>query len=499
MASWNPDGIIQSMNNKPEENKKTEPFIEGNVNYTYDGTKPLDFNLSEGRNFNEQVLSIINIASSEVVNITDTTKKETVDEIAKTSYMDQLEEIRKKGDLQKFRKLIGNLIKSIPDSIEKQTNAIADLIVAFYYTNIESAEAKVARKVIIDQINLYLIIPVSFWVALNWWYVWNYTNFTFNFMDFLKYPPFNMMYYVVEPGFYVLEMMNYYMLTIRMDKDLACWKRAILTTLWDWRPVTFTIFALVTAGLLQSMPVSETAGGMVGGDSTAVSGLIFIGTIIAFAYLTLTCMARMLRFNSLLQNAFLLAFTMLLFFLFVIIVAGFAAGVAVFYYLFFSQMVLICFELLNCDAKVQEMLNDLRTAPVNDPDAKLSEKPFTFLKQYCFRNFFGLCWVFCAVIPVFVYSMIQISTISNLPMMITLIIFVVLLDIAMLYPAIDILQKLTDYINKMMEDKSIEIKEEPIVDPVPPPLKPMDTGKGDESRSLLNDILLFMMNPLKSM
>jgi hypothetical protein len=189
---------------------------------------------------------------------------------------------------------------------------------------------------------------------------------------------------------------------------------------------------------------------------------------------------------------------MLLFLLFVLIVAGFASGIAVIYYLFFSQMVLICFELLNCDAKVQEMLNDLRTAPVNDPDAKLSEKPFTFLKQYCFRNFFGLCWVFCAVIPVFIYSMIKISTITNLPMMITLIIFVVLLDTAMLYPAIDILQKLTDYIDKMMEEKPVEIKEEPIADPVPAPIKHL-ASQSDESRSLLNDVLLFMMNPLKSM
>jgi hypothetical protein len=181
----------------------------------------------------------------------------------------------------------------------------------------------------------------------------------------------------------------------------------------------------------------------------------------------------------------------------VLIVAGFASSIAVFYYLFFSQMVLICFELLNCDAKVQEMLNDLRTAPVNDPDAKLSEKPFTFLKQYIFRNFFGLCWVFCALIPVFIYSMIKISTITNLPMMITLIIFVVLLDTAMLYPAFDILEKLSEIGAKMMEDKSIDIQEEPVADTLPAPIKQL-VSHSDESRSLLNDVLLFLMDPLKS-
>lgn len=501
MASWKSDGIIKSMKPKPSEKDITEPFIEaveGDVDYSYDASRSYDFDFNNGKNFNEDILGITRTADElgSIQNIKQPVSSEVVDAVGGESYMDQLNEIRQKTDIKKFRRLIANVIKSIPESIDRQTDSIAELIIAFYYLDTTVPDALAAKRIIIDQINLYLIIPVSFWVALNWWYVWNYTHFSFNFMDALKYPPFNMMYYVFEPGFYVLEMMNYYTLTMRVDAKLACWKREWLNTLWDWRPVTFTIFALGTAGLLKTMPVSETAGGMVGGDTTAISGLIFIGTIVAFAYLTLTCMARMLHFNELFKNAFLLAFMMLLFFLFVLIVAGFASSIAVVYYLFFSQMVLICFERFNCDTKVQEMFNDLKTAPVKDPEATLSSKPYTFIKQFIFRNFFGLCWVFCAVLPMCIYSLVKVSSITNLAMMITLIIFIIMLDTMLLYPAIDIIAKLSEYANKIMEENTdFELKEEENIDPVPPPIK--KSTSTNNSNSIFDDLLLLMMNPAR--
>lgn len=490
MASWNSDGIIEAMKSKSVDNSK-ESFVEGAVDYTYDGTKAKDVDITQGRNFNEKVLNSVENAEKTVVS--DAVKSTGAEAPA---FMNEINKLKKQFDIMRFRKLMANLIKAIPESIDTAVESFAELIVAFYYPDTEEPEAKLSREVIVEQINLYLIIPFSFWVALNWWYVWNYTNFTFNFMDALKYPPFNIIYYVAEPGFFVLELMNYYMLTMRMDKNMPCWQRTILNTLWDWRPIVFTLFTFGTAGLLKVLPVSDTAGGMIGGDSTMVSGIIFIGTIVAFAYLTLTCISRMVHFNTVLQNAFLLAFVMLLFFLFVLIIAGLASMVAVFYYMFFSQMVLFCFELLNCDAKIQEMFNDLKTAPVNDPDAKLSEKPFTFLKQYIFRNFFGLFWVFGVVIPMFIYSMTQISTISNFPMMITLIIFVIVLDTMLLAPAIDLVATLADFIKKIIDQNNpIVMKEEPVSDPVPPPSKPIPMT--DSSKSMFDDLLLFMMNPLR--
>ena len=495
MASWNPDGMIEAMKPKPSDNAK-ESFVEGAVDYTYEGTKSKDTDITKGRNFNEKVLHSQQTVQSTPNKVVSDAEK-TATGATPPSYMDEVKKLQKQFDIMRFRKLIANLVKAIPESIDEAVKSFAELIVAFYYPETEVQEAKKSKKVIIDQINLYLIIPLSFWVALNWLYVWNYTNFTFNFMDALKYPPFNIIYYVAEPGFYVLELMNYYMLTMRMDKDLPCWKRDILNTLWDWRPVVFTLFAFSMAGLLPTMPVSETAGGMTGGDSTMISGIIFIGTIVAFAYLTLTCISRMVHFNTVLQNAFLLAFVMLLFFLFVLIIAGLASSVALLYFMFFSQMVLIVFERFNFIAKIHEMVTDLRTAPVNNPEATLTTMPFTFLKQLIFRNFFVFCWAFLVVIPMFIYSMVKISTISNFPMMITLIIFVIILDLILMAPAIDLLSTLVNFINKIIEQNNpIVMKEEPVRDPVPPPSKPTPTGK-DESKSMFDDLLLFMMNPLR--
>jgi hypothetical protein len=494
MASWKSGVITQTL---PSEPNPTETFVEGNEEYTYDSTKTFDYDLGSGKNFNDLVLDTIDVATElDTSHILNDISDDRLNELTESSYAEKVKETLKYGDIQRFRKLIGNLIKSIPENIDRAVESSADLIVAFYYADIESAEANVAKRVIVKQINLYLIIPVSFWVALNWWYVWNYTNFTFNFMDILNSAPFSMLYYILEPGFYVLETMNYYMLTMRMDQNLPCWKREWLSMLWRWRPVTFTMFTFGTAAILKTMPVSETAGGMISGDSTIVSSIIFLGTIVAFGYLTVTCMERMVEWNRLFQNAFLLGFMVLLFLLFVILVAGFASSIAVLYYLFFSQMVLLFFELWNCDAKIRQMITDLKATPVSDPDATLSGKPYTFIKQFIFRNFFGLCWVFGLVLPIFVYSIMQISTISNLPMMITLMIFVVLLDTALMYPVFDIVEKIWEYGNKLMEDiQSIKTTEAAVPDPVRAPL-PNKNIQTDNSKSWFNELLIFMMYPL---
>lgn len=498
MASWKSGGIIESINTQQKESfsQEKEPFVEGAVDYSYDSTRTHDTgDLIQGKNFNETILT-----STEQPGVTPppTATDTTATDTSSPSYTDQVKDAMHAGDIQKFRQLIARLIKVVPESIDEAVDATADLIVAFYYSELESPEAQAAKSVIVKQINLYMVIPFAFWVGLNWWYVWNYTTFTFNFMDFLKYPPFNMIYYVAEPGFYVLELMNYYILTIRMDKDLPCWQRDILRSLWDWRPVTFTIFMFGSAGLLSSMPVSDTAAGMVGGDSNPISGLIFIGTIVAFAYLTLTCMGRMMKFQDFFQNFFLLAFMMLLVFLFVLIVAGMASGIATFYFFFFSQMVLMLFELWNFDAKITQMFEDLPSAPVSDPDAKLSEKPFTFLKQFLFQNFFGLSWVFFAVLPVFIYSIIEISTLTNFAMMITLLIFVICLDVMLLYPAANILEMFGKYLFEILDQNSqSKMKVDIMPDPVIP--NPRSKTATNTSGSIFNDFLIFIMNPLKQL
>ena len=82
-------------------------------------------------------------------------------------------------------------------------------------------------------------------------------------------------------------------------------------------------------------------------------------------------------------------------------------------------------------------------------------------------------------------------------MMITLVIFVIILDSILMAPAIDLLSTLFEYINKIMaQNNPIVMKEEHVQDPVPPPSKLTPTGT-DTSKSMFDDLLLFMMNPLR--
>jgi hypothetical protein len=349
MATWTNPEFRKDANIEPMDNymRRVLEADDEVSNMGFDANPDYEV-LDDGRDFDEilisggdQISDIFN--KGEVAAVKEVTGEDT------PSISDTITELRERFEIAKFRGLIKNLFESFPKGLSKVKRAIAALIVGFYYKqkDANTSEAKTARNIIERQIQMYFTLPITFWVAINWWYVWNYTNFTFNFMDLLAIPLFSPLYYVLEPPVYMLEIINYYFLTMRMDQNLSCTYRAVLTALWDWRPVTFTIFALSLAGALQNLPFSDTIASVITGESNPISAIVFLGTIGLFFYLTCTCMKRLLEFNKLFSNVLIVAFMMLLFFLFVLIFAGIASGIAVMYIAFFSSFVLIVFERFN--------------------------------------------------------------------------------------------------------------------------------------------------------
>jgi len=381
----------------------------------------------------------------------------------KESISDIVQSLKSKFDLKKFKQLVLRVFVSIPEGLSAFKKSFADLIVAFYFKDPNTREAKIANSIVQHQIQRYFIIPITFWVALNWWYVWNYTNFHFNFTDALSFAPLKVGYYVFEPTFVVLEFFNYYLLSMRMDQSLTCSMRERLEGMWNWRPVVFTIFAFSTASMLHSMPFSDTLSSSVTGQATIITSILFLATIFAYVYLTCTCTMRLFSFNHMLGNILIVIFVLLLFLLFVLVFSGFGTLLLMSYLVFFSYFVLVVFERFNFPWKISEMLNDLTKAPVNEPDVNKFKKPFTYFKQMVFRNFFKFAWMIFGVIPVFILHMVEISQLKSKEMMATLMIATVGLNAFIAMPAVEIFQQLGEvFMNMFSSTTSFNVSVPPL-------------------------------------
>jgi hypothetical protein len=394
------------------------------------------------------------------------------------SFSDLIASLKEKFDLTKFRKLVLKVFMSIPYGLTSFKQAFSALIVSFYYSDLTDPDAITVRQVIESQIQRYFAIPVTFWAALNWWYVLNYTNFRFNFTDALSLAPFKIGYYVFEPMFTVLEFMNYYMLSLRMDKKVSCELRNIINTLWDWRPISFTVFAFSMAGILHNIPFTSVLKDSITGDSNVFVSMMFIAIIFTYIYLTCTSITRLFSFASLLGNILVVIFVLLLFLLFVLIFSSMATTMAMFYLVFFSNLVLVVFERFNFPWKISEMLNDLMEAPVNDPDASINPKskdfrPFTYAKQYVYRNFFQLMWAIVGVIPMIILNIVECWNMRNKAMSMAMMIVTVVTGSVLLAPVTDIIMKIADIVLSLFSGDN------PFANP--PPLDSMlsATNSGD--------------------
>lgn len=369
------------------------------------------------------------------------------DEPSKPSIADNINDLKDKFTWKKLQKLITRIFVSFPEGLDAMKKEIAGAMVEFYYPGkTDSIDAQIANDVIQHQISWYYTIPITFWVALNWWYVWNYTNFHFSFTDALPY--LKPLYYVLEPSFVVLDFFNYYLLSIRMDKNVSCTTRQWLESFWDWRPVTFTLFLIIVPVILHKLPFTETMYSMSTNESTVISSTLFLASIFVYVYLTCTCAMRLMYFQHMLGNILIVIFVLLLFCLFVLVFSWIGTAILMAYLSFFSFFVLLVFERLNFPWKIAEMLSDLQNAPVNDPDAK--EGTLVWLGQFLFRNFFRFFWLLFCVIPFFVWCMVKIGKISNKETVAILVINTIVLNAFMAIPSLNVFTTLISVAMKIL-------------------------------------------------
>jgi len=108
---------------------------------------------------------------------------------------DQIKGLSDKPDLYKATKLYKDTVSNLPNGfnsiIDKLViNGLVDHIIP----DKESAESKNTKAAIREQLIRYLAIIFSYIVILNWWFLWYYSDFTFNWKSILEIPIFHIFY-----------------------------------------------------------------------------------------------------------------------------------------------------------------------------------------------------------------------------------------------------------------------------------------------------------------
>lgn len=178
-----------------------------------------------------------------------------------------------------------NTVKNLKNGAANIKNDIARFFGSWFYDTFESPESMRDLTILSNQISRWIaVIPMSYLMVINWWYIMCYSNYVIDFRTFIL-PSIE---WAMAPPFFSLELINYYILTFRMDRN-ATFPVSVeqARDIWNWRPVVFSAMHLVLFLFALHAPLLDVI------ESTLVgSGALFmiltVSSIIYFAKLFIT-------------------------------------------------------------------------------------------------------------------------------------------------------------------------------------------------------------------
>jgi hypothetical protein len=282
------------------------------------------------------------------------------------SMIDNLTNLYNDFDPNKAKNLYKNGIRTIKNKVDNVKHDIAGFIASLVYENFESPEAKNDLAILSSQIaTWFAVIPVSYLMVINWWYILAYTNYVIDFRDYI----WSALHWVMAPSLYAFELLNYYTLTSRMDID-ATYPTIETARYWGWnyRPIWFSIFHLTTFGPMLMFPVTDFM------QSTMENtGMTFmVASIASIYYFFGLCMKEKWyeKFMSSSSGYLLFAGLSIASFLMMFVFVGIICPLFLLYTMFLSYVVLFAFNGFwppSIMSVYKQMFDELKEIPVDDP------------------------------------------------------------------------------------------------------------------------------------
>jgi hypothetical protein len=335
--------------------------------------------------------------------------------------------------------------QTAPDGESYPWRKFVDTLLPIFWVDPDTEEGRKYSRMMSNQIQKWWVAFMACIIVINWWYLWNYTDFT---VDFRSWTP-SVFGWIFEPAFYSMELINYYIVGIRLDANPYIMFlrpetiRETFRSMWNNRPFTFALFYVCVVGTLGAWMsgISDMMEAILLGNPTSVAMLIPIAALVYFFLKNFT-LSRLYKYQTMapfpvLGPVILLVFT---FILSIIAAAGFGPAIfaAYMFYISYFSIAIFTFPGLSLSlftwpwTIIREYLriyHDLSEAPVSDPETtKLSGQVGNFL----FQEFHNLIIFFFVALAIFIQNMKEMGEVlsPNDPM---LYIFIILINIFMLF------------------------------------------------------------------
>ncbi len=338
--------------------------------------------------------------------------------------MEQVDDFKKTMNPKKLKDawvLFVDILKGKSDFKEP----LCAFITKIYYKTLRTPEAQKSKNLLKSQFSWITSFVVGLWVLINWWYVINHTSFTVNVMKYTEMFP-GLIRPVFEAPLYAIDVLNYYLINMREDRELDPARCELLSSIWGWRPIVFFLLFMVFTAIFAGTDLKDAITVVTGMSSTA-TGFMFAISIFAFLYFNL-CEDRLGLLMKLLGGGLVgIVGTVVLFLLGFIIMLVFCTMATAFYstfLVFISLFSVFFFGFPNIIGEIQNIFRVIRTAPVSNPD---TDSYFGKIQNLLFQNFLDIMMAI-VIIPLMISQITDTySGVSNKNMMITMIVFQVLI------------------------------------------------------------------------
>lgn len=204
--------------------------------------------LLDGDSISEKVL----IGTDDITQTTSPTPTPTPTQTESAKIKDKVTDLFNDFDIVKAKGLYNELLSLMEGGLKNYNKVIENIINAIVGKQILTPKTKEEIKTVTSQISRWLIIPLTYILLINWWYLILYSTFTVDFRKFIWTP----IKWIVAGPFSALEFLNYWLITLRMDANRIFPSKQISDALWDWRTIIFIVCHIILMDILVNLNIS---------------------------------------------------------------------------------------------------------------------------------------------------------------------------------------------------------------------------------------------------
>ena len=314
---------------------------------------------------------------------------------------DKINDLFKKFDLTKAKNLYKEMLGSFGDIFKDFHEKIEMLFMYIFGSYVNTPETRSDIKVVAYQISRWIkVIPMTYIVLVNWWYITCYTTFSFDFRQLIWGPS----KWIMSGPLSALEFLNYYMLTYRLESNRSAFKPDALRSIWGWRPITFTICHLLIVAILETVDIADLITNFMG-----ATGLGYAMVLALSVFYFATLMVREVWFEPAFRSSMMVAVAvmvgLIMSFIIMFMFVSLVCPLFSMYLIFISYFAIFAFHWFwppSIFASINQIFQELREAYVQDPVDKMGK-----IWKSVFNNFHTI-YLFILMSTIFIIHIKQV-------------------------------------------------------------------------------------------